>query len=166
MDVLDHHPAAPETTPIKTYTPAMDLNPEQITVTPRSPSVLAAFVRTARVQTHHLVPALTDDSPSPVGQTPPPFRILPAKKFAAILLGNGKEEKEHTRKREKGHRISTPRPEPGRLRPPAPADAVRGLPPLLPLLQGGQAAAAAQTEERRRHTRTPLISRRLPPPAA
>ncbi len=125
MDVLDHHPAAPETTPIKTYTPAMDLNPEQITVTPRSPSVLAAFARTARVQTHHLVPALTDDSPSPVGQTPPP----------------------------------------------APADAVRGLPPLLP---GGQAAAAAQTEERRRHTRaplrrhtrTPLISRRLPPPAA
>ncbi len=73
VDVLDHHPAAPETTPIKTYTPAMDLNPEQITVTPRSPSVLAAFARTARVQTHHLVPALTDDSPSPVGQTPPPY---------------------------------------------------------------------------------------------
>ncbi|QCF54806.1 UNVERIFIED_ASMBLY: tegument protein UL37 [human gammaherpesvirus 4] len=90
VDVLDHHPAAPETTPIKTYTPAMDLNPEQITVTPRSPSVLAAFARTARVQTHHLVPALTDDSPSPVGQTPPPFRILPAKKLAAILLGNGR----------------------------------------------------------------------------
>ncbi len=45
VDVLDHHPAAPETTPIKTYTPAMDLNPEQITVTPRSPSVLARACR-------------------------------------------------------------------------------------------------------------------------
>ncbi|AAK95422.1 BOLF1 [Macacine gammaherpesvirus 4] len=83
-------PADPETTPIKTYTPAVDLNPEQITVTPRSPSVLAAFTRAARSQSQTAPPALTDEAPAPPGQTPPPFRILSAERLAVILLANGR----------------------------------------------------------------------------
>lgn len=83
-------PADPETTPIKTYTPAVDLNPEQITVTPRSPSVLAAFTRAARGRSQTAPPALTDEAPAPPGQTPPPFRILSAERLAVILLSNGR----------------------------------------------------------------------------
>ncbi|ALF03219.1 BOLF1 [macacine gammaherpesvirus 10] len=104
-------PAAPETTPIKTYTPAVDLNPEQITVTPISPSVLAAFTRAARSRSQTAPPALTDEAPAPPGQTPPPFRILSAERLAVILLANGRNASKRRASQDltppRGHRASS-----------------------------------------------------------